>query len=204
MRAFAGAHGLTVGNVVGGVWGVLLGRLTGRPDVTFGSTVAGRSLAVPGIERIAGLLINTVPARVRWAPGQRLADVVAAFARDQRDTMDHEHAPLTELQRRLGTGELFDTLVVVENYPVVDVAGGDLRVTGIDVVEAPHYPVTLMVRPAAAAGPARSRRARPAGRARRRPRRGVRRRCPPGRPAAPRTGPGAATRWRRRRAGGHG
>ncbi|MEV4516217.1 non-ribosomal peptide synthase/polyketide synthase [Dactylosporangium sp. NPDC049525] len=147
VRAFAAAHGFTVGNVVGGAWGVLLGRLTGRGDVTFGSTVAGRSLAVPGIERIAGLLINTVPARVRWTPGQRLADVIAGFARDQRETMDHEHAPLTELQRRLGTAELFDTLVVVENYPDVSVAGGDLRVTGIDVVEAPHYPVTLMVRP---------------------------------------------------------
>ncbi|WP_327011383.1 non-ribosomal peptide synthase/polyketide synthase [Dactylosporangium sp. NBC_01737] len=147
VRAFATAHGLTAGNVVGAVWGVLLGRLTGRADVTFGSTVAGRGLAVPGIERIAGLLINTVPARVRWTPSQPLADVVAAFARDQRETMDHEHVPLTELQRRLGTAELFDTLVVVENYPDVGVAGGDLRVTGIDVLEAPHYPVTLMVRP---------------------------------------------------------
>ncbi|GAA1499945.1 hypothetical protein GCM10009827_004260 [Dactylosporangium maewongense] len=147
VRGFATAHGLTVGNVVGGVWGVLLGRLTGRADVTFGSTVAGRSLAVPGIERIAGLLINTVPARVRWAPGEPLAAAVGRFAADQRETMEHEHAPLTELQRRLGTGELFDTLVVVENYPDIEVAGGDLRVTGIDVVEAPHYPVTLMVRP---------------------------------------------------------
>ncbi|MFC4045847.1 amino acid adenylation domain-containing protein [Dactylosporangium siamense] len=147
VRAFATAHGLTVGNVVGGVWGVLLGRLTGRADVTFGSTVAGRGLAVPGIERIAGLLINTVPARVRWAPGQRLAAAVGAFAADQREIMDHEHVPLTGLHRRLGIPELFDTLVVVENYPDVAVAGGDLRVTGIDVVEAPHYPVTLMVRP---------------------------------------------------------
>ncbi|MER7007730.1 amino acid adenylation domain-containing protein [Dactylosporangium sp. NPDC000555] len=148
LRAFATAHGLTPGNVVAGAWGILVGRLTGRPDVTFGSTVAGRALAVPGIERIAGLLINTVPARVRWAPGERLAAVLARLAADQRETIEHEHVPLAELHRRLGVTELFDTLVVIENYPAAEVGHGGVRVAGIDVVEAPHYPVTLMVRPA--------------------------------------------------------
>ena len=114
------------------VWGVLLGRLTGRADVMFGSTVSGRGLAVPGIERSSGCS-STPSRRGGWAPGVRSPTSSAAFATRPARNMDHEHVALTELQQRLGVAELFDTLVVVENYPDVSVAGGDLRVTGIDV-----------------------------------------------------------------------
>ena len=152
LRTLATARGLTVGDLVAGAWGLLLGRRTGRADVTFGLTVAGRALPVPGIEDIVGLCINTVPARVRWAPGERLTDALARFAAARRDTMEHEHVPLGRLQSRLGLPELFDTLVVLENVPDValDPAGGEpdaLRVGELRSIEAPHYPVTLLVRP---------------------------------------------------------
>ncbi len=65
-------------------WGVLLGRVTGRSDVVFGSTVSGRGGDLPGMDTMVGLLINTVPARVRWPrrrhPGRR----AARFARPRR------------------------------------------------------------------------------------------------------------------------
>src|SRR4029453_5883779 len=61
-------------------WGVLLGRVTGRSDIVFGHTVSGRGLDLPGIDAIAGLLINTVPARVRWTGGDPLADRRRGFA----------------------------------------------------------------------------------------------------------------------------
>jgi len=48
--------------------GVLLAWLTGREDVIFGCTVAGRPPEIPGVERIVGLLINTLPVRVQVHP----------------------------------------------------------------------------------------------------------------------------------------
>ncbi|TDC06450.1 amino acid adenylation domain-containing protein, partial [Nonomuraea longispora] len=148
LRAWAQGNGLTVGSVLAATWGILLGRLTGGDDVTFGSAVSGRaSSEPPGIDAMVGLLINTVPARVRWQPADPLADVLRRFARTQREVMEHEHVPLAALHRRLGVAELFDTLVVVENYPEPPAGQGDLTISGIETVEAPHYPVTLMARP---------------------------------------------------------
>ncbi|MEV8508041.1 amino acid adenylation domain-containing protein [Actinoplanes sp. NPDC051475] len=148
VQAVAQRHGVTVGNVVAAAWGVLVGRVTGRSDVVFGSTVSGRGGDVPGVEAIAGLLINTVPARIRWTGAESLADVLRRFAADQRALVEHEQTPLADIQRRTGLPELFDTLVVIENYPAADAPDdGGPRIAGVDVIEAPHYPVTLMVRP---------------------------------------------------------
>ncbi|MFI6318918.1 amino acid adenylation domain-containing protein [Nonomuraea sp. NPDC050556] len=145
LRAYANDHGLTLSAVLSGAWGVLLGRLTGSGDVTFGLTVSGRGGPLPGIDRMIGLLINTVPARVRCGNTEPVTDVLRRFADVQAGLMEHEHVSLAELQKR--TGPLFDTLVVIENYPSGHPSSGGLAVTGLRTVEAPHYPVTLMARP---------------------------------------------------------
>ncbi|GAA2560298.1 non-ribosomal peptide synthetase [Winogradskya consettensis] len=148
VREVAQRFGVTVGNVIAAAWGVLVGRVAGADDVVFGSTVSGRTGDMPGVDRIAGLLINTVPARVRWTGSETLGDVVRRFAADQREVVEHEQTSLAEIQRRVGLPELFDTLVVIENYPAAATPdGGGLRISGMDVIEAPHYPVTLMVKP---------------------------------------------------------
>ena len=58
--------------------------------------------------------------------------------------MAHQHLGLAEIQGLAGSGELFDTLVVFENYPVdrgalaADLGG--LRLTDITGLDATHYP----------------------------------------------------------------
>ena len=59
-------------------WAILLGRLTGREDVVFGVTVAGRPPEVAGIENMVGLFINTLPLRVQLPPGTGAARAAAA------------------------------------------------------------------------------------------------------------------------------
>ncbi|QNA77333.1 amino acid adenylation domain-containing protein [Streptomyces sp. So13.3] len=147
LREYAAGHGLTLSAVLTGAWGILLGRLTGSADVTFGLTVSGRGGDLPGLDRIIGLLINTVPVRVRCAPTERVTDVLRQFADVQSGLLEYEQVPLAELQRRIGVPELFDTLVVIENYPAPDTSVGGLTVTALRTVEAPHYPVTLMAKP---------------------------------------------------------
>ncbi|WP_208116370.1 non-ribosomal peptide synthetase [Paractinoplanes brasiliensis] len=142
------AHGLTLGAVLHGTWGLLLGRLTARRDVAFGSTVSGRQADVPGIESMIGLFINTVPVRVRWAPAEPLVDVLTRLAGEQAALLDHQHLGLAAIQRLAGAGDLFDSLVVLENYPDhTGLAAGDLRITDVSFREATHYPVSLLVTP---------------------------------------------------------
>ena len=61
------SHNLTLNTLVQGAWGLLLCRLTGRADVVFGTTVAERPPELPGVERLIGALINTLPVACAWS-----------------------------------------------------------------------------------------------------------------------------------------
>ncbi|GAA0554667.1 non-ribosomal peptide synthetase [Paractinoplanes ferrugineus] len=144
------ASGLTVNTVVQAAWALLLARLTGRDDVVFGATVAGRPAHLPGVESMIGLFINTVPVRVRIDPAEPVRALLDRLQDEQSALMEHQYLSLTEIQRLAGGGELFDTLVVFENYPdpADDPAGaGGLPVTGTEGQDATHYPLTLIAEP---------------------------------------------------------
>ncbi|MHA6794020.1 non-ribosomal peptide synthetase [Pseudonocardia bannensis] len=144
LTAGARAHGLTLGTVLNGAWGLLLGQLTGRRDVVFGSTVSGRDADVDGLESAVGLFINTLPVRLRWQPGETLAATLRRLQEAQTGLLDHQQIGLGEVQRLAGLPELFDTLVVVENYPRDQTPGAGLQVEGVEVLDAVHYPVALV------------------------------------------------------------
>ncbi|MEU6500074.1 amino acid adenylation domain-containing protein [Streptomyces californicus] len=153
VHAFARTHDVTVSTVLQTAWGLLLGRLTGRGDVTFGVTVSGRPADLDGSHDMIGLFINTVPARVTPRPGQTLAALVRQLSERQAELMDHQYEPLAELQRLAGHRELFDTLVLFENFPVdaeqlrrTEEAAG-LLVTGARGHDATHYPLVLVALP---------------------------------------------------------
>ncbi|MEV3875267.1 amino acid adenylation domain-containing protein [Streptomyces sp. NPDC049906] len=151
LRETARAHGLTLNTVVQGAWAVLVALLTGRDDVVFGTTVAGRPAEIPGVERMLGLFINTVPVRVRLDPARSTLDLLTTLQAEQAELIAHQYTGLTDIQRAAGPGATFDTLVVYENYPHDPGAGrelGGLRITGGSGDEASHYPLTLIVSPA--------------------------------------------------------
>ncbi|MFD5626604.1 non-ribosomal peptide synthase/polyketide synthase [Streptomyces sp. NPDC127072] len=153
LAARAREHGVTLGTVVQGAWGLLLGRLTDRQDYVFGTTVSGRDAAVDGIESMVGLFINTLPTRLRWQPADTLAELLGRLQDEQSALLDHQHLGLAEIQRvagLAGSGELFDTLLVFENYPsepgLTD-STGTVRITGHTFHDAVHYPLALIVKP---------------------------------------------------------
>ncbi|MFE9657498.1 amino acid adenylation domain-containing protein [Micromonospora sp. NPDC006431] len=151
LTATARTAGVTLNTVVQGAWAVLVGSLTGRDDVVFGATVAGRPADLPGVETMVGLYINTVPVRVRLDPAEPVATALAGLQERQAALHPHQHLGLPDIQRLAGHGELFDTLVVFENYPVdpavLDLAGTGLAVRGVHGHDATHYPLTLVLVP---------------------------------------------------------
>ncbi|MFE2032055.1 amino acid adenylation domain-containing protein [Streptomyces scopuliridis] len=148
---FARARGLTLNTLVQGAWAVLLGRLTGRQDVVFGATVSGRPPEIPGVETMVGLFINTLPVRVELRPGEPFVQLLTRLQDEQSRLMDHQHLGLRDVRRLAGVGELFDTLTVFENYPLdpegLEPLGDGVRIGGVEVNDATHYPVTLAVIP---------------------------------------------------------
>ncbi|MFI7011779.1 amino acid adenylation domain-containing protein [Streptomyces sp. NPDC050145] len=151
LTTLARSLGLTLNTLVQGVWALLLGAELGRDDVVFGATVAHRPPEIPGIESTIGMFINTLPVRVRIRPAESLGELLGRVQREQAALIEHRHLSLTEVQATAGTGELFDTVVVFENYPldpaVLRAESRGLRLAGFEVGDATHYPLSLLAIP---------------------------------------------------------
>jgi amino acid adenylation domain-containing protein len=149
----ARAHNLTLNTYVQVAWAILVARLTGRDDVVFGVTVAGRPPEIPDVERLVGVFINTVPLRIKTSGEQRLLELLGEMQARQSMLIPHQHLGLSEIQALVGFGDLFDTLVVFENYPLersrLSAAADGLRLTHLEIHDAAHYPMSLIAAPGA-------------------------------------------------------
>ncbi|MEW2524137.1 amino acid adenylation domain-containing protein [Streptomyces sp. NPDC047071] len=151
LRAFARAQGVTLTTVLQTAWGLLLGRLTGRRDVVFGCPVSGRPAEVDGVESMIGQLGTTVPVRVAHPQDRTARDLLAEVHAQSVALADHHHVGLPAIQRAVGVGELFDTMLVMENFPLssrkrTPLAPG-LDLAGVDITDATHYALTVIVIP---------------------------------------------------------
>src|SRR3978361_2269511 len=98
---------------------MLLSRYSGEEDVVFGSALSGRPAALPGVETMVGMFINTLPVRVRVNGAEPLAAWLQRLQERQLARQDFEHTPLAQIQRwsEVPAGSpLFETLPVFENY----------------------------------------------------------------------------------------
>ncbi|KWX19449.1 hypothetical protein AFM11_35805, partial [Mycolicibacterium wolinskyi] len=146
----ASSHRTTLNTVLQAAWAQVLMSLTGRNDVVFGVTVAGRSSELAGADSMVGLLINTVPVRATATAATTAVDLLGQLQRDYSDTLEHQHLALSEIHRATGHQVLFDTLFVFENYPLGTAASfeaEDLNVTDIVTHEYTHYPLTVQANP---------------------------------------------------------
>lgn len=66
----------TISTIVRLAWATVISSYSSSDDVVFGTTVAGRSAPVPGIENMTGPTIATVPIRVRVDPNMCTKDAL--------------------------------------------------------------------------------------------------------------------------------
>lgn len=117
---YAREHHLTVNTVLLGAWAILLGRYTGNDDVVFGTTVSGRPAELEGVEQMVGMFINTLPVRARLHDADGVVGLLQRIQQQQAQTRQFEYSRLVDVQQSSdvrGGSPLFDTVVVIENYP---------------------------------------------------------------------------------------
>ncbi len=117
---------VTAPNLFQSVWSVLLGTYHATDDVTFGTVVSGRPPSVSGIERMAGLFINTIPVRVTLDQKQTFKQLFQKVQQHALEAENYDFMPLYDIQQKTAAGgQLFDHLVGFENYPLDQELSGD-------------------------------------------------------------------------------
>ncbi|MGW7078461.1 amino acid adenylation domain-containing protein [Streptomyces sp. NPDC054866] len=157
LAELARAHGLTLNTVVQGAWALVLARLAGRTDVVFGGTVAGRPPELADSESMIGLFINTLPVRVRLDADRPVLKMLAELQEHQSALIAHQHLGLSEIQQLAGSGAVFDTMLMFENYPrnsatlagpAEGPAADEVTITQLHTLAGTHYPLAVGVVPA--------------------------------------------------------
>ena len=147
----ARSRGITLNTLTQMAWALVLSRLTDRNDVVFGVTVSGRPAELTGVETMVGLFINTVPLRVRLDDDASVGTQCLAVQRHAALLREHSYLSHAALRAFGGVGEMFDTLLVYENFPTGGLVGGSeisagavtFRPSGLESLS--HFPVTVAV-----------------------------------------------------------
>lgn len=135
-------------------WALLLGQYCAADDVVFGITASGRPYELAGIESLVGLLINTLPVRVKIGADESCLACLKKVQNKIADVLEHEQSSLTQIQEWGKTTPglpLFETLVVFENFAG---SGSSFDLEGPIQLASAHlsrtnYPLTLVVDPGA-------------------------------------------------------
>lgn len=149
LRRWAAGSGFTLNTAVLFAWAVVLGRITDRNDVVFGTIVSGRPENLAGVESMVGLFINAVPVVHQLSSSESVAAQCGRLQRESSTMRDIGYFSLSELQREHGRGTLFDTLFVFENAPIQDAIQTVTEADGtcfrpVEMESLTHYPLTVV------------------------------------------------------------
>ncbi|WP_240325789.1 condensation domain-containing protein, partial [Pseudomonas syringae] len=151
LRAQARQQGVSAASLVHLAWAQVLGKVSNRQDVVFGTVLMGRMQGGEGAERALGMFINTLPLRVSVGE-QGVRDGVKATHKRLTALLGHEHASLALAQRCSGVAApapLFSALLNYRHSGVGSVSDQAMQAwQGIAVLsgeERTNYPLTLNV-----------------------------------------------------------
>ncbi|MGG1220851.1 amino acid adenylation domain-containing protein [Priestia endophytica] len=151
LNEFTTKHEVTLASVMYTLWGVLLSRYANQGDIVFGTTVSGRNADVPDIDKMTGLFINTLPLRVSFEHEASILKHMQQVNQEIAVRHEYEHTPLSDLKKYAGMTadqSLFDSIVVIENYPLDQMltnANHPVRISEFEMTEQTEFDLTFSV-----------------------------------------------------------
>ncbi|MCY7490411.1 non-ribosomal peptide synthetase [Paenibacillus larvae] len=135
------------------IWGILVQKYNDQHSVVFGSVINGRPAAIPGVEQMIGLFINTLPVRVQTGENQSFQSLLHQMHEQMIQSHEFGFFPLSQIQKESAGGlSLFDHIIVFDHNPVEKrwertLSGLGLQVTEQRVIEQTNYDFNVVVLP---------------------------------------------------------
>ncbi|WP_331846023.1 amino acid adenylation domain-containing protein [Paenibacillus haidiansis] len=148
IHAYLKTHKISLATLFFSAWGILLQKYNDTDDVVFGTTVSGRNVALKGIDNMVGLFINTIPLRIMAKDDDTIENLFQNVSNMLLEREQYEHTPLVKIKHHSRmTDNLFDSIVVVENYPldINKLQNNILTAESFRIDENNGFDLTLMV-----------------------------------------------------------
>ncbi|WP_432403808.1 amino acid adenylation domain-containing protein [Wukongibacter sp. M2B1] len=128
--------------------GLTLNKYSGNKDIIFGSTLSGRNANLSGIEKIVGLFINTLPMRVNLGENIKISEIIKKVEKDIKERAKYEATPMATIKECSGikgNEDLFDIILVYENYPFEKENNSEIEVEVLSVKEETHFGMSITI-----------------------------------------------------------
>lgn len=147
LKKLAKRYRVTLNTLFQGIWSLALSKCFDTGSVTFGTTVSGRSIAFPNIERMAGMFANVLPVHTRLGGSQPFQDFLKEIQSQQQEARNYEYCKVDQIISWADLPEdkpLFDSLFVFENFPWEDISSGEVTVKNFESGITTTYPLTVI------------------------------------------------------------
>lgn len=151
---FATSVGVTLNALVQCMWGLIIARQNQVNDVVFGSVISGRSSLLEEADKMVGMLINTIPNRIKFEPEAKFKSLLNQMFRTFVEGEPNHYLPLYEIQKQSPSGkDLIQNVITYVNYPASESADtqlAEIREFSIDedsihVYETTQYDINILV-----------------------------------------------------------
>jgi amino acid adenylation domain-containing protein len=150
---FARENKVSLSTVLYSIWGILLHKLNNTDDIVFGTTISGRNVDIKDVDEIVGLFINTIPLRIKINPGDTVGGIIFDADTSLEKRGRFENTSFIDIKEYCGLRprqNLFNSIVVVENYPLdfkkmeLD---GLFKISDFSMIESTNFNMTLGIIP---------------------------------------------------------
>lgn len=141
---------ITVNSFLQTCWGILLSKYNNLNDIVYGTVVSGRPAALPGVEEMVGLFINTIPMRLKLDDQCLFSQVAVQLHNDLMNSQNYDYYSLSEIQALTPMkNNLLNHIFVLENYPLSGRVTNDeeFKIEDVDLVEETSYDLNVVVNP---------------------------------------------------------
>lgn len=157
LTSFCQNHKVTINTVIHAAWSFLLSRYCNTDTPVFALTHSGRTACLQGVEKIIGLLINTIPCLHQLKENEKIADYCQRIQTDIFDQIQHSMGfSLNEIIEQNNRDKsystqpslIFNSLIIFQNFiNTTDTNKYPIQAQWIDGFEQNEYPLSIIVVP---------------------------------------------------------